>query len=198
MIFESFDVVFYTCIFLLPGFIIKSILEAMIPTRRYSDTRYFFTCLLYSVINLAIWSWAYIWTAKTIDRHSVLYWIVLLLITGIGATVVAFLMGIIKQKKILDKIFSKIRINKINSIPSAWDYYFSQQAPSWIIVTLKSGKTVYGLFSSHSYASSDLDERDLYIEKTYTVNENMEWIEDKKSGGILISMSEIETVEFIL
>lgn len=55
-----------------------------------------------------------------------------------------------------------MRVNKIHPVPTAWDYYFSKQEEAWIIVTLKNGKTIYGKFSEHSFASSDAEERDLY------------------------------------
>lgn len=42
MTLDSFDTVFYTCIFLLPGFIIKSIIDSLSPPAKHNDTKYFF------------------------------------------------------------------------------------------------------------------------------------------------------------
>jgi len=64
---ETFDVVLYTAIFLLPGYIIKSTFDIFIPPPKHNDTKYFFTCLLYSIINFAVWSWAYILVINNID-----------------------------------------------------------------------------------------------------------------------------------
>lgn len=125
-----------------------------------------------------------------------MYWILLLVITLAGAALLAVFIGVVKQKEIIERLFEKININKIHPVPTAWDYYFSKQEASWIIVTLKNGKTIYGEFSDNSFASSDPEERDLYIEKTYSINEDMTWAEDEKSKGILISKDEIETIEF--
>ena len=91
-----------------------------------------------------------------------------------------------------------MRVNKIHPVPTAWDYYFSKQEEAWIIVTLKNGKTIYGKFSEHSFASSDAEERDLYIEKTYNIKEDMTWVEDDKSNGILVPKDEVETIEFLI
>ena len=63
---------------------------------------------------------------------------------------------------------------------------------------MKNGKTIYGKFSEHSFASSDTEERDLYIEKTYNIKEDMTWVEDDKSKGILVAKDEIETIEFLI
>ena len=197
MVLNSLDAVFYTCIFLVPGYIIKSVIDALIPPAKQKDAKYFFSCLLYSVVNCVVWSWAYVLIGNYYKGHPVRYWLVMSIATIIGASLIGLLLGVIKQKGIIECIFSKRDINKIHPVPTAWDYYFSKQEESWIIVTLKNGKCIYGLFSENSFASSDPDERDIYIEKTYTLGENMEWIEDDKSNGILISKDDIETIEFL-
>lgn len=197
MTIDSFEVVFYTCIFLLPGFIIKGVMDTLVPPIKHNDTKYFFSCLLYSIVNCAVWSWVYLLLYEISEEHPIIYWILLLTITVVGATLLAVFIGIIKQKGFIELLFSKMRINKIHPVPTAWDYYFSKQEESWIIVTLKNGKTIYGKFSYQSFAASDPEERDLYIEKTYNIKEDMTWQEDEKSKGILVSKNEIETIEFL-
>ncbi len=146
MTIDSFEVVFYTCIFLLPGFIIKSVMDTLVPPTKHNDTKYFFSCLLYSIVDCAVWSWVYLLLNKISEEHPIIYWILLLIITVVGATLLAVFIGIIKQKGFIELLFSKMRINKIHPVPTAWDYYFSKQEESWIIVTLKNGKTIYGKF----------------------------------------------------
>lgn len=196
MTIDSLEVVFYTCVFLLPGFIIKSVIDTLVPPIKHNDSKYFFSCLLYSIVNCAIWSWMYLLLNRISYNRPIIYWISLLVVTVVGTTLVAFIIGVAKQKGIIEWVFKKIGINKIHPAPTAWDYYFSKQEESWIVVTLKSGKTIYGKFSEHSFSSSDAEERDLYIEKTYILKDDMTWEEDEKSKGILIAKEEIETVEF--
>ena len=197
MTINSLDVVFYTCIFLLPGFIIKSIIDVLVPPQKYNDTKYFFACLLDSVINCAIWSWAYYLLSFLLKQCCILYWLSLVGVTIVGSVIIALIIGIIKQKEIIGKVFDKIEVDKSNPIPTAWDYYFSKREESWIIVTLKNGKTIYGNYSSNSFASSDPEERDLYIEKTYGIDNEGKWIEDNQNKGILILRDDIETIEFL-
>lgn len=196
MTIDSLEVVFYTCVFLLPGFIIKSVIDTLVPPIKHNDSKYFFSCLLYSIVNCAIWSWMYLLLNRISYNRPIIYWISLLVVTVVDATLVAFIIGVAKQKGIIEWVFKKIGINKIHPAPTAWDYYFSKQEESRIVVTLKSGKTIYGKFSEHSFSSSDAEERDLYIEKTYILKDDMTWEEDEKSKGILIAKEEIETVEF--
>lgn len=197
MTIDSFEVVLYTCIFLLPGFIIKSVLETLVPPAKHNDTKYFFSCLLYSIVNCAVWSWAYLLIHKKLNEHPVTYCVSLLAVTIAGAAILAFGIGFIRQKEYIERLFPKLNVNKIHPIPTAWDTYFSKQEPSWVIVTLKNGKTIYGKFSDHSFASSDANERDLYIEKTYAIKEDMTWLDDERNHGILVSKEEIETIEFL-
>lgn len=198
MTIDSLETVFYTCMFLLPGFIVKSIIDTLIPPSKHNDSKYFFSCLLYSIVNCAIWSWAYLLLNKISKVHSTVYWIFLLAITVVGATLLAIFIGGVKQRGFIERLFAKMKVNKIHPVPTAWDYYFSKQKESWIIVTLKNGKTIYGKFSNHSFASSDAEERDLYIEKTYNIKEDMTWVEDDKSNGILVTKDEVETIEFLI
>ena len=193
---DSFDAVFYTCIFLLPGFIIKNIRNLLVPPERHVDSKYFLSCFLYSIINCAFLSWVYKLIFSTIDRESIIHWVLLLIVTIIGAIIVAFAIGIIIQQGYLAKFLNKTPINFINPIPTAWDYVFSKQKHSRIIVYLKNGKTVYGRLGSNSCVSSDFEERDIYIEKTYDLDLNKKWIENIENDGILIPKEAIEVIEF--
>ena len=123
---DSFDAVFYTCIFLLPGFIIKNIRNLLVPPERHVDSKYFLSCFLYSIINCAFLSWVYKLIFSTIDRESIIHWVLLLMVTIIGAIIVAFAIGIIIQQGYLAKFLNKTPINFINPIPTAWDYVFSK------------------------------------------------------------------------
>lgn len=89
----------------------------------------------------------------------------------------------------------------IATIPTAWDWYFSRSSPVMVVVTLKDGSKVYGRFGSNSFASSQSEERDIYIENVYDPDtdsisgtDGMKPVE--KNGGILIKSEQIQFVEF--
>jgi len=198
MTIDNFDTVFYTCIFLLPGFIIKSIIDTFIPPQKHNDIKYFFICLLYSIINCAILSWAYVLIYSFREKHLIIYWFFCVSITIVGAVIIAVFIGIVRKKEWIKRILLKLNISISNPIPNAWDYYFSKQNEAiWVIVTLKNGKEIYGLFGCNSFVSSDYEERDLYIEKVYNIDDHMKWIDNPQSKGILICKDEIETIEFL-
>lgn len=125
MFIDSFDVVFYTCTFLLPGFIINSVVNSLVPKTPLDDVRYALSCLLYSIINCALCSWFYVALIKNISsRNPVLYWFLMVIGTIVVALIVAFVIGFTQQKGVIENIFSWAGVNKVHPIPTAWDYFF--------------------------------------------------------------------------
>ena len=66
----------------------------------------------------------------------------------------------------------------------------------FVMVTLENDETVAGFFGTNSFASSDMAERDLYIEEEYTVTEEGIWESRPEKVGILIPMKGIRYIEF--
>ena len=193
----SLDVVFYTAVFLLPGFIIKSIIDVLNPPKKRSDSVFFLSCLAYSLVNCAVCSWAYILIQPLFEDNVVGYWIVFLGITLLGAIIVSIIIGIIKQKRVIYKIAGKRQIKFIDPTPTAWDYWFSKQNPSLVFITLMDGSQIRGWYGGKSFASSEHEERDLFIEKVYRkATESDQWEDDPGNNGIYISKDTIKLIEF--
>ena len=88
-------------------------------------------------------------------------------------------------------------LNFISQIPTAWDYKFSSfDERRWVLVTLKDGGSVAGQFGGASFASSEPDERDIYIQKVYRVKQGQPWEPIESNDGILIRGDEIRYIEF--
>ena len=94
----------------------------------------------------------------------------------------------------------ELKIRKINNpIPTAWDYIFSSPKNSrWTTVTLKSGKVLRGVYSNNSFASSDDDYRDLYLELSYIKDsaDGDSWKLVDRTDGVWINPDEIAYIEF--
>lgn len=194
---ESLDTVIYSCIFILPGFIIQEIIETLSPRGKISDTRYILRCLLYSITNCALLSWLYIAIGKLHSTHPYRYWLIMVGITIIGALLISIGIGLIEQHGCIPKFLWIFRIRSRHPQPTAWDYFFSLGDPVWVIVTLIDGSRIYGKYSDKSFTSSDSTERDIYIEETYILDDSGSWIPAKNSAGILIMKNQIQTIEFI-
>ncbi len=193
---DSFDIVFYTAVFVLPGFIMNSIIDATNPPKKYNEGIYFLKCIFLSIISCAIFSWLYAIVIECDKLATVLYWIILIAISTIGSSLLGFGIAIIKQKHTIDWLLSKMKIKTIHTTPTAWDYYFSSQKSSFIIVTLTDDTKLYGWYSTNSFTSSDSEERDIYIEKGYRYSDDNGWVEDKHSDGFYIPKEQIKYIEF--
>ena len=194
----SLDVVLYTCLFLVPGFIIDDIVNAFCTSKKRDTNIAILRYLMFSVIHVAIWSWAY--ASILIDapvKAANVNWVYMFLLTVVGAFLTGTMLGLLTKEQFLQKLFAKLGIMVAGTIPTAWDNKFSTtEAVRWVIVYLACGRTVYGRLGRGSCASSDPDERDIYLNRVYTIDENNHWIEQPKTDGMLISKAEIRYIEF--
>ena len=53
---DSFDVVFYTAIFVLPGFVVNGVINTVNPPKKHNEGVFFLKCIGYSIVSCAIWS----------------------------------------------------------------------------------------------------------------------------------------------
>lgn len=192
---DSFDAVFYTAIFILPGFIISSIIDLVNPPKKYNEGKYLLKCLLLSIVNCAIWCWLYRIIIDCKNLSSLWHWILLVLVSLIGSTVIGLIIAIFKQHQFLDRFLWVLRVKTIHSTPTAWDYFFSKQESGFVIITLIDDSRLFGWYSSKSFTSSDPEERDIYIEIAYKV-ENDQWMLDEQSAGFYIPKDQIKVIEF--
>lgn len=196
---NSIDVVFYSVIFLLPGYIVEEIIKSIMPKKQYSEGINFLRYMAYSIVNLALWSWIYFIINKYTLPTSIIYWILLILVTVITSIITGLALGLVRKKEIIRKAFSKCGVQIEHPIPTAWDYKFSKtQETRWVIVRLANNEIIYGKYSCKSLASSDERYRDLYLEEVYVPNIDKEWKISDRSDGIWISANEIKSIEFKL
>lgn len=89
----------------------------------------------------------------------------------------------------------------MHSIPDAWNYKFlkliNDGQGCYVIINLIEDEVVYGYLGSNSMASSDVDNRDIYLESVYEVDDvSGNWKEVDGNQGIWISSSIIKYIEF--
>ena len=193
---DSFDAVFSTLTFIVPGFIADSVLGLMIPRRSSGTESSVVRFLTFSCFNYALWSWLIYLIVKTelsITRPSVAsaLWAFIILLSPI---LLGVLVAKARQGGFVTKMLSRVGLPVIQPNPTAWDQFFITAEPQFVLVTLKDGSTVAGRFGPRSAASSDAIERDLYIESVYRVGEP--WTEIEGNGGVWIRGDEIRYLEF--
>lgn len=108
--------------------------------------------------------------------------------------IVGAALGWLRSKDTIYNFLRYLNINIVHPIPSAWDYAFLERQKCYICVKTKSGDYWRGLFDRESIVSTDLNERDIYIEKVYKQKLCGTWIPINTS--VLVVRNEIESIEF--
>ena len=191
MTIESLDVVFYTCIFVIPGLITQGIIASICPSNKKSEGERFASYIGYSVFNYVFVYWS-IYLILSIPKPC--FFVAYTLIVLLGSAVSGFLLGFIRSKQLIRKFAKTLGINYFHSIPTSWDYVFSKQRSAYVIVTLSGGNRIAGKFDTNSFASSESDERDIYLEEEYIV-ENGTWSKVPMNVGVLIAKDNIVSIE---
>lgn len=197
MTIDSYNIILYTGLFLVPGYIIDEIISTIMPQKTYSDKVKTIRFIGYSVLNFFIWIWLYWLLHKHIESERTLYWALIICCTLITSTITGFIIGLLRKKELIRFVFKKLNIQAEHPIPTAWDYKFSKVTTQrWVLVTLANGTYIRGLYSYKSLASTDEQYRDIYIEEVYLLDENEQWIKMKRTDGVWINPSEIKMIEF--
>ncbi|MEN9856683.1 MAG: hypothetical protein RL186_1114 [Pseudomonadota bacterium] len=95
------------------------------------------------------------------------------------------------------RLFQKLGMYPIHPVGTAWDWKFSRTPESWVLVKLKDGTIWRGVLGPNSFISSSPQERDIFVEKVYKINENSdsdEWIE--RDSSVLITHDQVQSIEF--
>jgi len=99
------------------------------------------------------------------------------------------------MKFYISKLLMAIGMDNISKIESAWDYVFSEleyTTGSYMIITLKNGSVVYGLFAEKSFASLKFDGGDsIYLQDTFKNGD----FEKSTGFGVYINGYDILTID---
>jgi len=174
--------ILYIILFVMPGFIVNEIISLLQPSVREELRRpsiFFLRAITFSCINYAIFLWLII---KWYSTH--LIWLAVIVLI-LGPIIIGFVFS-----KIIEKSCLKVRWTS-----TAWDYYFSQEEPCWILVTLKDGSRIGGRFFKDSFVSSP--PFDLYIEETWKIDKEGKF-KERVDGtkGFIVKYEDIKCIEF--
>lgn len=200
--FETFSAIGLLIVFLVPGFVWRSIEGQFVYLDKRLEWEKFALGLLArsSFIYLPFSPWIYQgWKNAWYDTHPISTAFAAIGFILVLPAVMGFLFGFVRQKSWIPVLLTKAGLNifESNRIPTAWDAIFSRQRTGWVIVTLKSGTKVNGYMAESSIVSSDYEDRDIYI--SHTLVQNAEGVLEfvPNTDGVYIRSDEISTIEFI-
>ncbi len=199
LVFTTFDAIFYTLAFAVPGFLIDYIIKKFIPKKDLCENKNLLYYLYLSCINYAVWSWLIyiLYHCNIAAEHPLLCGIIWGGIIFISPIFVSLAILLLNKYELLRKVSRLLGLNMIDPIPTAWDYKFSKiEGERWVILTLVNDQYYAGLWGTNSFASSEAGERDIFLEEAYTIKEDGTWEKTVNTDGILIKGELIRAVQF--
>jgi len=184
-------------LFIVPGLIALFVRSRFIAGRRPSIKE---NLLIFVVLSLFYYSFTifFLQQALSVRDPWIVEAVIWISIVLLGPALFGFILGIAAQREWFTQLANRLCFAVVHIIPAAWDWRFSSipREGLFVMVTLTSGERVAGLFRGNSFASSDMSERDLYIEEEYTVTDAGKWQSRPEKVGVLISGKQIRYIEF--
>ena len=148
----DFDRLEEILVLIIPGFVSLKVWTLINPTARLKLADYLLDIIAFSALNFAALSWL-----LAITTDSPLW---LRIIVGIGVFIGAPAAWPVLLRATLNWRVLRGRI--IHPDPLAWDYFFRQGHSCFVLVHLKDGKVIGGLYNGESFASSYPESQDIY------------------------------------
>ncbi len=192
------ETLIYFLFFVVPGFLTVRIYELLVPTGVRPFGESLVDLISYSLLIVLIWSVPYLGLVsnRQIFNPSWLYYIVLfvliLLVVVVSPMGVAY--GYYKLRT-SDLLLQKVR----HPSPTAWDYFFEQDQPSYVRFHMQSGETFGAYFGVDSFATSFPNMQQIYVQELYELEEDGTISDDPVQGskGAIINMEDCEFIEFL-
>lgn len=175
---------------ILPGFISIKVFDLLVPGEQRTLADQVLESLAYGLLNLGLWY--VVMTDVLLPARSTSPW---LFRFGVFGVLVAspIALGILANA-ILRARWMRPWVR--HPVRTAWDFHFAKRQPGWLLIRLKSGALIGGLFGAESFASS-FPHRDIYLEETWILDDTGGFEQPvAQSNGLLVSMDDCETIEF--
>jgi hypothetical protein len=169
-------------IFVAPGFISLKVWGLLNSSPRFRLSESLVEAVIYSSWNAVFFVWLY-------D-----------ILKGIN-TMFAFgvvCMGLPILWPVLAYNLSKIRYFKTRLTPTAWDHFFNLKEDCFMILHLKNGQLLGGMYTEKSFASAYPEKEDLYLSELWRLDEAGEFLGPvENSGGLLVNFEEVSFIEIL-
>lgn len=179
-------------IFFIPGFISMKVYHLMIASERKGFSDSIGEAIAFSSINYAALSWLIILIDKydIMNKHFgvfILLVIFIIFIAPILWTIIYIWLS--KSRKLRRFILSPVK--------NPWDYYFEKKKSCWVIVNLKNGERIGGVYSYNSFSSAFPHKEQIYLEELWEIDKDGKFIKKRdRTDGVLIIDDDIKSVEF--
>lgn len=185
-------------VILLPGFVYVQVRELIVPSPRRDFSKSVVEFLGYSAVNYVIFAWPLL-ASLTRWRALEFHWsdyVALLIITILFPAAAAVTQIRASGLNLLDRL-AGTGLSTRSVEPTAWDFFFARRSdPCWILVRLRNGTSVAGIYGNQSYASRYPSPPSLYLETAYRLEEDRVMDAPDDSAGLIIHGEDIHLLEF--
>lgn len=114
-------------------------------------------------------------------------------------TLFGVVLGLFLQSGWRNNLLRRFSLPVVHPVRRAHDFAFGNDRPPGLVeITYDDGTKVAGWFGKDSLASTDESRSDLYLERTYIIDDNGDWKEPTVVRSILISLRNVRSIEFLL
>lgn len=186
------DKVFLFILFFVPGFISMKVYHLLIASENTKFSESLNEAIGFSAINFASFSWLIILIHSNGFYKMYFFWYLILCLFIVFIAPIlwtVFYVWIAKSKKLRKYILSPIK--------NPWDYYFEKRKSCWVIVNLKSGEKIGGVYSDNSFSSAFPHKTQIYLEQLWNIDEHGNFLSLKnRNKGVIIFGDDIKSIEF--
>lgn len=185
------DKLYLFILFVVPGFLALKIYELCFPNIQRDSSKQLIDAITYSCINYACMFIFIRWVevSQLQGESPNLYLSFYFFVIFISPIILVLMWRVIRSTNL-------VQSKAPHPTGKPWDYVFSLREPYWVKVTLKDGTVLGGLYGSKSFASSNPEPEQIYLEQTWVLGKEGAFERKKNdTAGILILSSEISHVE---
>ena len=187
-LFESGQSLTLFLLFFVPGFVSLKVYDSLVPSERRDFSKSVFDAIAYSAFNFAALYWLIAWMQSAKANGWAFWTAVVIALFLVPAAWPFFWLRLISGR-----LFAR---HFVHPIPRPWDFVFAKRKPYWMIVHLKDGRRIGGLFHSNSFASSHPAEPQVYLEEVWTLDAAGGFVAKvPQTAGIIILGDQIAAVE---
>lgn len=176
-------------IFFVPGFISIKIYDVFVPGERRDFSKSLLDAVAYSALNFVALSWLI--ALMRSGQMPLWLWYVSFFLVCVAAPAA--------WPVLLFKFRNTARVAKHipGPISGVWDAVFAQRQQYWVIIHLKDGRRIGGVYSTRSFTSSSPAAPEMFLEEVWQLSETGVFEKPvESSAGILVLAAEILGLEF--
>lgn len=177
--------------FVVPGFISLKTYALLQPTQVKDTSQQLVDAVAYSSINYALLIGP-IYAIEQLELRTshpvwyVLFYVAVLLLAPIG-----WAWGFLWLRKT-----QLLQRSIVHPTGRPWDFVFNQRHRYWVVATLGDGRRIGGYYGPESFASSNPEPEQIYLQETWVLNDGCGFERPRgNSAGILILAKEIVSLE---